>query len=66
MSKRIPDLKSLLAKRGLRLIDLADRLGVAASQPTRWHYRGVPASRVLAVEKASGVKRKLLRPDLYV
>lgn len=65
MSKRIPDLKALLAERGLRLTDLAERLGVAPSQPTRWHYKGVPANRVLEIEKATRIKRKLLRPDLY-
>ena len=66
MSKsNIPDLKALLAKRGLLLSDLAAKLGVAPSQPTRWHYKGVPLCRVLDVEKASGIKRKLLRPDLF-
>jgi DNA-binding transcriptional regulator YdaS (Cro superfamily) len=64
MSK--PDLKSLLAKRGLRLTDLADLLGLHKSAVTRWHYRQVPADRVLQIEKAAGIKRKHLRPDLYV
>ncbi len=61
-----PDLKALLAKRGLRLIDLATHLGIDKSAVTRWHYRQVPADRVLQVERATGIKRKLLRPDLYL
>lgn len=60
-----PDLKTLLLKRGLSFSDLADKLGVHKSQVTRWAQRRVPASRVLAVERAAGIKRKILRPDLY-
>lgn len=60
-----PDLRTLLLKRGLSFSDLAEKLGVHKSQVTRWAQRRVPASRVLAVEKASRINRKLLRPDLY-
>jgi len=60
------DLKQLLAKRGLKLIDLAKELGVERSTATRWAQRRVPANRVLQIEKAVGIKRKLLRPDLYL
>ena len=60
-----PNLKALLAARGLRLVDLAERLGVDKSQATRWAKLRIPADRVLAVEKATRISRKLLRPDLY-
>lgn len=60
-----PDLRNLLSKRGLLFTDLADLLGVNRSQITRWAKKGIPANRVVEVEKASGIKRKLLRPDLY-
>lgn len=60
-----PDLRNLLSKRGLRLSDLAELLGVHKSQVTRWVQKGIPASRVIEVERASGIKRKHLRPDLY-
>jgi DNA-binding transcriptional regulator YdaS (Cro superfamily) len=30
-----------------------------------WQWKRVPAERVLAVEKATGVPRHELRPDLY-
>jgi DNA-binding transcriptional regulator YdaS (Cro superfamily) len=60
-----PDLRTLLAKRGLRFTDLAERIGVNKSQITRWAQKRIPADRVIDVERASGIKRKLLRPDLY-
>lgn len=60
------DLKKLLSERGLRLADLAERLNVDPGTATRWAQRRIPAHRVLAVEKATRISRKLLRPDLYV
>jgi len=42
---------------------LAGLLGVKASVVSSW--RSVPASRVLAVEAATGIPRTRLRPDLY-
>lgn len=43
--------------------ELARRIGV--TQPSVSNWRRVPAERVLAVEEVTGVKRDLLRPDLY-
>jgi len=42
---------------------LADRLGVTAQAISQWNK--VPALRVLDVERATGVSRHELRPDLY-
>jgi TorA maturation chaperone TorD len=42
---------------------LARRIGI--SQPSLSNWSRVPASRVLAVEAATGVSRSILRPDLY-
>jgi TorA maturation chaperone TorD len=42
---------------------LARKIGVA--QPSVSNWNRVPAQRVLAVEGATGVSRKVLRPDLY-
>ena len=42
---------------------LARRVGV--SQPSVSNWDKVPAERVLVVEAATGVDRKVLRPDLY-
>jgi TorA maturation chaperone TorD/DNA-binding transcriptional regulator YdaS (Cro superfamily) len=43
---------------------LARKIGIA--QPSVSNWRTVPAQRVIAVEAATGVSRKVLRPDLYV
>jgi TorA maturation chaperone TorD len=42
---------------------LARKIGVA--QPSVSNWSRVPAQRVVAVETATGVSRKVLRPDLY-
>jgi len=43
--------------------ELARRVGV--SQPSVSNWDKIPAERVLTVEAATGVSRKVLRPDLY-
>ncbi|QIG91226.1 MULTISPECIES: Cro/CI family transcriptional regulator [unclassified Bradyrhizobium] len=42
---------------------LARKIGIA--QPSVSNWNRVPAQRVIAVEIATGVPRKILRPDLY-
>ena len=42
---------------------LARKIGIA--QPSVSNWNRVPAQRVIAVESATGVPRKVLRPDLY-
>ena len=42
---------------------LARKVGIA--QPSISNWQRVPADRVIAIEAATGVSRKLLRPDLY-
>lgn len=58
-------LRSLLADRNLRLVDLANLVGVDKATVTRWARRRIPAERVLDVERLTGVPRGALRPDLY-
>ena len=43
--------------------ELARQLGI--SQPSVSNWSRVPAERVLLVEAATGIDRKILRPDLY-
>jgi TorA maturation chaperone TorD/DNA-binding transcriptional regulator YdaS (Cro superfamily) len=43
--------------------ELARKIGIA--QPSVSNWERVPAQRVIAVEGATGVSRKALRPDLY-
>lgn len=45
------------------IAQLARKIGIAQPSVSNWHR--VPAARVIAVEVATGVSRKLLRPDLY-
>src|SRR3954468_16353613 len=42
---------------------LARKIGIA--QPSLSNWNRVPAERVVAVEAATGVARRQLRPDLY-
>ncbi len=45
---------------------LSEKLGVRYQALQKWRKSGrVPAERVLPLEKASGVSRHELRPDLY-
>lgn len=44
--------------------ELARRIGI--SQPSVSNWERVPADRVLAVERATGIDRAVLRPDLFV
>ena len=47
---------------------LADRIGTTQSQVWYWltkSKRGVPAEFVLSIERATGVSRSELRPDLW-
>jgi len=46
--------------------ELGRRLGITDAAVFRWRRLGrVPANRVLAVERATGVSRHSLRPDIY-
>lgn len=45
---------------------LAQALSVRQSTLSGWFSRGrIPAARVIMIERASGVSRHELRPDLY-
>ena len=43
--------------------ELARRIGLARQAVQQW--QAVPAHQIIAVEKATGVPREELRPDLY-
>lgn len=43
---------------------LADGLGVSIQVLNNWRSRGVPAERCPDVERLSGVRCELLRPDI--
>lgn len=52
----------LRMERGLLAL-VARSLGVTRGAVAKWQQ--VPASRVVAVEKCTGIPRERLRPDLY-
>ncbi|WP_354435643.1 transcriptional regulator [Martelella mangrovi] len=62
----ISDMEHLLAylngERGRR-VALANALHLQPSAISQW--RDVPPTRVLAIEKATGISRHSLRPDIY-
>jgi len=50
---------------GRKQIYLAEKLGVEPMTVSKWGKNGVPAERVVEVERVSGVHRHVIRPDLY-
>jgi DNA-binding transcriptional regulator YdaS (Cro superfamily) len=50
------------AERG-RLADLAGACGITHAAILQW--KRIPSDHVLTIEKATGIPRKELRPDLY-
>lgn len=44
---------------------IARELGITLAAITLWKRRGIPANRVLAVERMSGISRHQLRPDVF-
>lgn len=59
------DLTKLLKARKQTLAGLALSVNVNKSTVTRWAQNRIPAERVLDVEKATGIERHKLRPDIY-
>lgn len=59
------DLRTLLKSKGLNLGKLAEAVGVDKATVTRWAQKRIPAERVVNIEKATGIDRQELRPDLY-
>jgi DNA-binding transcriptional regulator YdaS (Cro superfamily) len=47
------------------LLSVGQDLGVNKSTILRWELTRVPAEKVLDVERATGVPRHALRPDLF-
>lgn len=57
------DVLALLRTPRGRLTRIAEALGVTPWAVCKW--RKVPAERVLAVERVTGIPRYKLRPDIY-
>ncbi len=64
--KLVPDLRALRDEAVLAAggpTRLAEVLKISDAAVCQWKH--IPAKRVLAVEKASGVHRSRLRPDIF-
>jgi DNA-binding transcriptional regulator YdaS (Cro superfamily) len=62
MKKRSPLYKYLKAERG-RLTKLATALNITPGAINQWDL--VPADKLIAVSRETGIPRHELRPDLY-
>ena len=58
-------LKIELEGRGVTYAALAKAVGVNRSTVLRWACGLVPAERVAAVERLTGIPRETLRPDIF-
>jgi len=54
-----------LIKDTISLTQLAQQLGLTKAAVYAWRKNGIPAERVIQIEKLTGVSRKNLRPDLF-
>lgn len=59
------ELKTVLADHGFNLSRFADLVEVNKSTATRWVNSGIPAARLVEVERRTGIPRQKLRPDLF-
>lgn len=57
-------LAELLSKRG-EATRIGRELGITHSAVQQWLRKGVPAERVLDVERITGISRHELRPDVF-
>lgn len=53
-----------LSRRGAAS-ELGRQIGVTHSAVLQWQHSGVPAVRVLDVERLTGISRHDLRPDIF-
>lgn len=58
-------LASYLDQTGVTQEQFAERFGVNKSTVTYWVQRHLPAERAMEIERATGIPRFKLRPDIY-
>lgn len=55
----------LLKARDLKMVDLARKLKIDKATVTRWCQGSVPPRRAVEIERATGIPRHEIRPDLW-
>ena len=58
------ELRAAIYSAGGRKI-LSEKIGISCPAISQWFLRGVPADRVLQVEREIRVSRHILRPDIF-
>lgn len=58
-------LNKLLFEKEMTPAGLAKALGLDRATVSRWCHGRVPAVRVVAVERITGIPRELIRPDVF-
>jgi len=59
-------IEEVILKSGGTQASLASVLGVSDNAVSKWVKRGlIPIARVIEIETKLGIKRELLRPDLF-
>jgi DNA-binding transcriptional regulator YdaS (Cro superfamily) len=49
----------------IKISELSQKMNLSKQAVYKWQTHGIPAKRLLEVEKLTDVKRERLRPDLY-
>lgn len=65
MTRMASPIKIFRHSQNLSLAAFGAPFGVNKTSVLRWEENGVPAERVLDIEKRWGIPRHELRPDLY-
>lgn len=55
--------QQIMVRHGVRRTHLARELGITNSAV--WQWKDFPPEQVLKIERATGIPRHVLRPDLY-
>jgi hypothetical protein len=49
----------------IKITELSQKMNLSKQAVYKWQTHGIPAKRLLEVEKLTDVRRERLRPDLY-
>lgn len=55
----------IISECSVSLAEIARRVGVQRSAVSKWVRRGIPANRVVAVSRATGIPARVLKPEIF-